>query len=817
MPADAVAVAINLTAVDATAPTYVTAWPGGQARPTTSNLNPVPGMAVPNLAIIRFGSAGDVNFFNNSGTVNLLADVVGYFRDGTSVGLAPLVPARLLDTRDGTGGRLGALGQGQSMDLQIAGRGGVSTSPEAVALNVTVTGPTAGSFLTVWPSGEPRPFASSVNMVAGQTVPNMVLARVGANGMISIFNNSGSTDVVVDVLGCFDGDAQGRYVALGPRRVLDTREGLGSALAPVGQVPLEVVLLGKGGVPSQGVSGVMLNVTAVTPTANTYVTVYPGGSDRPMASNLNVSAGQVIPNMVLARVGPEWHGDDVQQQRRRRSRRRRGGLLHRLRPARRTGSAAVAGHRVRCPRDSSQEWSARGFDQDIPRRVVLGHDRRSGADSALATHGKSRPPGDGEPTGSRGEQRIERDSAVAGRPAEGDDRDRHGRESRCRTCPTPVQQGGSVAQRPGTVARHERLACRSKRLDPPRPSASGPPGWAANTPPRSVRERSGSVTAMVDEGRRGRLLAMKLTALVRDHGAGTDLLTAPFALGAAATDGGVGWVLLDERQQRGLGPALAWAVRAGVTHLHVLAEEGTGTIARRAPSFRLPIEVWHVTERVLLPAIAEPLAVPPSASPDHEQFRALITQGGAVPAIENGVLVGEVRGLEVCRVVTDRYTGVARLEVGLGQHDREAFQMLHGNVPTVEALAKVVAAVAPHRQHGADPHPLNRLGQEQALRARLIDDPAMIGATEVDAIPSPVVRPNLKDPYPCVARAVVDGSAMTVVVSAGVDLDLVPFATDARLATGDPTMIVLPKRDVVPVQVDIAALLAEPMQVVPVS
>jgi uncharacterized protein (DUF1501 family) len=305
VPAGAVAVAVNLTAVDATAPTYVTAWPGGQPRPTTSNLNPVPGLAVPNLAIVRLGTAGDVNFFNNSGTVNLLADVVGYFRDGTSVGLAPLVPARLLDTRDGTGGRLGALGHGESIDLRVAGLGGVSASPEAVALNVTVTGPTAGSFLTVWPSGEVRPLASSVNMVAGQTVPNMVLARVGGNGMVSIFNNSGSTDVVVDVLGCFDGDAQGRYVALSPRRVLDTREGLGSALTPVGQSPLEVVLLGRGGVPAQGVSGVMLNVTAVAPTADTYVTVYPGGSERPNASNLNVSAGQVIPNMVLARVGPD--------------------------------------------------------------------------------------------------------------------------------------------------------------------------------------------------------------------------------------------------------------------------------------------------------------------------------------------------------------------------------------------------------------------------------------------------------------------------------------------------------------------------------
>lgn len=305
VPTEAVAVAINLTAVDATTATYITAWPGGQDQPATSNLNPVPGMAVPNLAIVRLGSGGDVNFYNNAGNVHLLADVVGYFRGGSSSGLEPLVPARLLDTRDGTGGRLGALGPGEALDLQIAGRGGASAEPQAVALNVTVTGPTASSYLTVWPSGEGRPLASSVNMVPHQTVPNMVLSRVGSNGMVSIFNNAGATHVIVDVLGCFDGDANGRYVALTPRRVLDTREGVGAPPARVAQTPLEVMLLGRGGVPSNGVSGVMLNVTAVSPSANTYVTVYPGGGDRPTASNLNVTAGQVIPNMVLARVGPD--------------------------------------------------------------------------------------------------------------------------------------------------------------------------------------------------------------------------------------------------------------------------------------------------------------------------------------------------------------------------------------------------------------------------------------------------------------------------------------------------------------------------------
>jgi hypothetical protein len=291
----------------------------------------------------------------------------------------------------------------------------------------------------------------------------------------------------------------------------------------------------------------------------------------------------------------------------------------------------------------------------------------------------------------------------------------------------------------------------------------------------------------------------------------------PFALGAAATDGGAGWVLLDERHARGLGPALAWAVRAGVDQLQILAEESTGTLARRAAAFRLPIAVWHVAERSLLPAIAEALPQQLPAPTEHEQFRALIAQSGATPAVEHGVLVGEVRGLEVCRVVDDGDTGAARLEVGIGQHDREAFQMLHGNVPPVEALADVVAAVAPHRRHGADPHPLNRLGREQALRARLIDDPALIGAAHVEAVPSPLTRPNLKDPHPCVAEASIDGRSVTLVVSAGVDLDLVPFATDARLATGHPTRIVVPSRDALPVQAEIMALLREPMEIIPVG
>jgi uncharacterized protein (DUF1501 family) len=303
IPNGATAVVLNLTAAEATSPTYVTAFPAGQTKPFTSNLNPVPGLVVPNMVTVRLGG-GAVAFYNNSGAVHLIADLVGYYTEGDSTGLSPLVPFRLMDTRDGTGGRATPLGSGESFDLQVTGRGGVPNSSTAVALNVTVTGPTAPSYITVWPTGQTRPTASSVNMTTGQTVPNMVITKVGSKGKVSLFNFAGSSHVIVDVLGAFEPGGVGQYVAVNPARMLDTRDGIGAAKAPVGQTPLNVSLTGRLGVPDEGVSAVLLNVTAVAPTASTYITVYPGGGTRPTASNLNVVAGQVIPNMVVARLGP---------------------------------------------------------------------------------------------------------------------------------------------------------------------------------------------------------------------------------------------------------------------------------------------------------------------------------------------------------------------------------------------------------------------------------------------------------------------------------------------------------------------------------
>ncbi len=305
VPTDSVAVVLNVTATEATGPTFFTVWATDTTRPITSNLNPVPDMAVPNMVVSRTGTGGFVSIYNLKNTVHAVVDLVGYFREGTSTGLVALDPTRILDTRSGIGGVRAKVGVGGVVDLQIAGVAGVPANATAVALNVTVTEPDDGSYLLVYPSGEARPVASSVNMERGQTVPNMVFAKLGANGKVSIFNLKGNTHIVVDVLGCFTPGGPGKFVAVGPARLLDTRDGTGTgAVQQVGRTPLPLMVRGRAGIPGSGVSAVLLNVTAVEPTADTFVTVFPGGSALPNASNLNAVAGQIVPNMVLARVGP---------------------------------------------------------------------------------------------------------------------------------------------------------------------------------------------------------------------------------------------------------------------------------------------------------------------------------------------------------------------------------------------------------------------------------------------------------------------------------------------------------------------------------
>jgi hypothetical protein len=312
----ATAVALNLTATDATAPGFVTAWPTGASRPVVSNLNVErAGQTIPNLTVVRLGAGGKVSLYALK-ALDLVADIAGYWVEVSSAAAGRYVaagPVRILDTRNGTGAPAARVPNDGTLTVGVAGRGGVpATGVSAVILNVTATDTTEPGFVTVWPAGQGRPLASNLNVEhVGQTIPNMVIVPVGDSGAVSIYALK-SLNLVADVLGYFtdssapDSD-QGLFVPA-QSRILDSRtiaqRGGFYASNIVGTYRADLQIIGEGGVPTSGVSAVIANVTATNPRAPGFVTIYPAATAQPLASNLNVDdAGQTIPNLVVSRLG----------------------------------------------------------------------------------------------------------------------------------------------------------------------------------------------------------------------------------------------------------------------------------------------------------------------------------------------------------------------------------------------------------------------------------------------------------------------------------------------------------------------------------
>ncbi|MFG2985268.1 hypothetical protein ACGFYQ_29075 [Streptomyces sp. NPDC048258] len=297
------AVVMNVTAVNPTEAGHVMVYPNGQPKPAVSNLNFSAGQIVPNLVTVPVVN-GKVDLRNNAGSVDLIADVTGYFTDKAATGSAftPITPSRFLDTRDGVGANKARVGPGGVVTLQVAGVKGVPASGvTAVVMNVTAVNPTEAGHVTVYPNGQAAPGVSNLNFTAGQVVPNLVTVPV-VNGKVDLRNNSGSVDLIADVTGYYSANGS-TFSAGSPVRLLDTRTGTGARAGAVGQggiVSLQVA--GVEGVPLSGVTAVVLNVTVTNPTQDGHLIVQPHGVERPNVSNLNFKAGQTVSNLVVVPV-----------------------------------------------------------------------------------------------------------------------------------------------------------------------------------------------------------------------------------------------------------------------------------------------------------------------------------------------------------------------------------------------------------------------------------------------------------------------------------------------------------------------------------
>jgi hypothetical protein len=112
----------------------------------------------------------------------------------------PVSPGRIVDSRFGVG-TPGPLGQSLFTNINVAGAGPVPSGATAAVVNVTSVNSTLPSYITVWPAGLERPTASTLNPRPGVPVPNLAYLKLGTGGQLSVYNNTGTTDFIVDVFG----------------------------------------------------------------------------------------------------------------------------------------------------------------------------------------------------------------------------------------------------------------------------------------------------------------------------------------------------------------------------------------------------------------------------------------------------------------------------------------------------------------------------------------------------------------------------------------------------------------------------------------
>ena len=295
------AVVLNVTVTGGTSRGNIAVYPAG-AKPAsrTSNLNYASGQTIAVQVQTGVGATGAVGLSVSGGTANLVVDVLGWYGDATDTSgqsYQPLSPSRLLDTRT-TGGALRA---GSPRSQQVTGLNGVPAGATAVAVNVTVTGPTNDLYVSLFPGGAaPATRTSTLNAVQGQTVANAAVVTLGADGSLGLSVNKGSVQVVLDVVGYYGATGTSRFVPLTPARLLDTRTTGGPVVPGADRV---LTVAGAGGVPATA-SAAALVVTGTRPTGALYVQVYPvGAAPASPTSTLNLRPGQEVANLAVSPLG----------------------------------------------------------------------------------------------------------------------------------------------------------------------------------------------------------------------------------------------------------------------------------------------------------------------------------------------------------------------------------------------------------------------------------------------------------------------------------------------------------------------------------
>ncbi|WP_229403396.1 hypothetical protein [Micromonospora okii] len=304
------ALMVDVTTISPTANTSLTVYPDQTTRPTATSLSASTGETLSNSAVVKVGANGKLAIHNQAGNVHIKLDVQGYFTATTgSAGSGfvavkhmqvfpfPLRPKPCFPKDECPPPPAIANGATVAVDLSPATFPivAVPSTAKAVLLDVAVARATASGTLTV---GVNTASSTTVDYRPGATSMAMSVRLKGdGSRSINITNQGSAVDVTISVQGYFtDQPTTGaglRPISAG--RVLDTRVGSNVPIAANGGISVGVG--GSNGLPTRGVAAVVLNVTAVSPTATGLLHVGPGwfGAPEtlpPRGTSLHFNSGQ---------------------------------------------------------------------------------------------------------------------------------------------------------------------------------------------------------------------------------------------------------------------------------------------------------------------------------------------------------------------------------------------------------------------------------------------------------------------------------------------------------------------------------------------
>jgi len=303
VPANATAAVLNVTGVNTVAPGFVTVYPAGSELPTASNVNfDGAGQVLANMVTVKLSTDGAVDVYMQR-QMDVAIDVSGaYVPVAGPVAAGRLVTRpdgafRVLDTRQRAAGGV-AGNTSERVDVSAAG---VPADATAVVVNVTAT-QTGTGFWTAYPLDQERPNASNLNIDrGGETRAGQAIVLLSGAPAFNVYSQGGG-QLIVDVTGWFTGaksavTTDGLFIPSNPTRLIDSRQ---SFIMPTwGGSTLEFPVYG----PVGQVAAVAINVTGTESMIGGFVTAFPSGVARPLASNLNVDTwDQTIANHAIVRA-----------------------------------------------------------------------------------------------------------------------------------------------------------------------------------------------------------------------------------------------------------------------------------------------------------------------------------------------------------------------------------------------------------------------------------------------------------------------------------------------------------------------------------